>query len=190
MISFNSKGAYMGINIDLVKIYEIIRDSGKPKKEDVIRCLSMIAWEAEELCSTWEKIIKLSVKKGKITKKEKDTLLKNNLFSHSAPLYGRIINFYRNMSVALGDKLDFGWIEKIYHLIGQVILHHKDIKESLEKFNKIKWSQSPLYLSTENNGKVIKDVASSLQILQNEVATLKSLPEKMNLAKIDELVHK
>ena len=61
----------MGINIDLAKIYKIIRDSGKTGTDDVIRCLEMIAWESEELCTTWEKIIKLSLKKDKIKKMRK-----------------------------------------------------------------------------------------------------------------------
>ena len=178
----------MGINIDLAKIYKIIRDSGKTGTDEVIRCLEMIAWESEELCTIWEKIITLSVKKDKIKKSEKNKLLNTNLFSDSSPLYGRLINFYRNISAALVGKPDFDWVEKIYNHVAQIILYQKDIKEILDDFNKIKWSPSPLYLSSENNSKVIKDLATSLQTLQNEVVTLKTLPELMKREKIDDSI--
>jgi hypothetical protein len=67
-------------------------------------------------------------------------------------------------------------------------LHQKDIKQSLDGFNKIKLSLNPLYLSTENNGRRIKDLDSSLLTLQNEVATLKSLPGMIMDLNVDELI--
>lgn len=178
----------MGVSIDISKIYAIIRDTGKPQKADVIRCLNMIALEAEELCNTWGKIITLATKKGNSTKNEKDQLINTKLFGDSTPFYGRIINFYRNISLALENKLEFDWIETIYNHVTNVILHQKDIKQSLDGFNKIKLSLNPLYLSTENNGRRIKDLDSSLLTLQNEVATLKSLPGMIMDLNVDELI--
>jgi hypothetical protein len=174
----------MNVNIEPKKIYKIIRDSGKPRKEDIIRCVEMMAWEAEELCATWEKIIKVSLKKGKITQKEKEKLLSSNLFSENTPLYGRLLHFYRNISTELGSKKSYDWIEKIYNRVAKVILYKSDISKSLDNFNKTKLSQFPLYLSSENNGREIQDLESSLQVLQNEVSTLKSLPETLKLVDI------
>jgi hypothetical protein len=175
----------MDINIEPKKIYKIIRDSGKPRKDEIIRCVEMMAWEAEELCNTWEKLIKLSIKKGKITKKDKEKLLKSNLFGENAPLYGRLLHFYRNISTALGNKKSYDWIEIIYNRVAKVILYQSDINKSLDEFNKTKLSEFPLYLSSKNNGSEIKDFKSSLRVLQNEVSILKSLPEILKLVKID-----
>ena len=86
------------------------------------------------------------------------------------------------------DKPNFDWIEKIYNHVAQIILYQKNIKETLDEFAKLKWSSSFLYLSSENNGKVVKDLASSLQILQNEVTALKCLPEMMKRVKIGDLI--
>ena len=175
----------MDINIEPKKIYKIIRDSGKPKKDDIIRCIEMMAWEAEELSTAWEELIKLSLRKGKITKKDKEKLLKSNLFSENAPLYGRLLHFYRNISTALENEKSYEWIENIYNRVAKVILYQSDINESLDKFKKTKLSESPLYLSSKNNSREIKDLGSSLQVLQNEVAALKSLPDMLILIKID-----
>ncbi len=170
----------MSTNIDPLKIYKIIRDSGKNEKGDVIRCLESVAGEAEELYVTWEKIIELSNKKSKISKNDLKNVYKTKLFGESTPLYGRIINFYRNINESFENKLDFSWIENIYENVAQVILYKKEIKETLSKFNKIKWSQTPIYLSINNTDKIIKDLNSSLQVLQNEVKILKSLPGMIN----------
>ena len=167
----------MDLNIEPKKIYKIIRDSGKPRKDEIIRCIEMMAWEAEELSSTWEELIKLSDRKRKITKSEKMELPKSNLFSENTPLYGRLIHFYRNISTELESEKSSDWIEKIYNQIANVIIHKSDINKSLEEFKKTRLSQFPLYLSSQNNGMEINDPASSLKVLQNEVTTLKSLPE-------------
>lgn len=174
----------MDINIDPKKIYEIIRDSGKPRKDEILRCVEMMAWEAEELSTTWQEIIKLYRKKGKITKQDKEKLLKSNLFSDNSPLYGRLIHFYRSISKVHRNKKSYDWIEKIYDRVANVILYQSDINKSLNDFNKIKLSESPLYLNTKNNSKEINDLDNSLRVLQNEVAALKSLPEKLNLVKV------
>ena len=175
----------MDINIEPQKIYKIIRDSGKPRKDEIIRCVETMAWEAEELSTTWEEIIRLSRKKGKITKKDKEKLLKSNLFSDNAPLYGRLIHFYRSISKALNNKKSYEWIEKIYDQVANVILYQSDVNKSLDEFNKTKLSEFSLYLNPKNSGKGIKDLDSSLKLLQNEVVALKSLPEKLKLVKID-----
>lgn len=175
----------MDINIELKKIYNIIRDSGKPRKDEIIRCVEMMAWEAEELCTAWGELNKLSLKRRKITKKDKEKLLRSNLFSENAPLYGRLLHFYRNISKELGNKKSHDWIEIIYNQVANVILYQSDIKKSLDEFSKTKLSKFPLYLSSKNNGSEIKDFKSSLRILQNEVDILKSLPEKLKLVKIN-----
>ena len=175
----------MDINIDPKKIYKIIRDSGKPRKDEVIRCVEMMAWEAEELCNTWEKLNKVSLEKRKITKKDKEKLLKSNLFAENAPLYGRLLHFYRSISKAIRNKKSSDWIEIIYDQVANVILYQRDINKSLDEFNKTKLSKFPLYLNSKNNGSEIKDFKSSLSVLKNEVSILKSLPEMLKLVKID-----
>jgi hypothetical protein len=172
------------LNIKPEKIYKIIRDTGKPKKEEIIRCVEMMALEAEELCKTWENLIKLSRSKGEITKREKAELQRSNLFGDDNPFYGRLLHFYRNISMALGNNKGVDWIEKIYNNVAKVVLRGHDADKSLDEFNNNIFSLSPLYLSSKNVGKEIKDLESSLQVLQNEVATLKSLPETLRLVKM------
>ena len=175
----------MDINIEPKKIYKIIIDTGKPRKDEIIRCVEMMAWEAEELCTAWKELNKLSLKKGKVTKKDKVKLFKSNLFSENAPLYGRLLHFYRNISKSHKNKKSYDWIEIIYNQVAQVILYQYDINKSLDEFSKTKFSKFPLYLSSKNNGSEIKDYKSSLKVLQNEVDILKSLPENLKLVKID-----
>ena len=134
----------MDINIEPKKIYKIIRDSGKPRKDEIIRCIEMMAWEADELCIAWKELNKLSLKKSKITKKDKEKLLKSNLFSENAPLYGRLLHFYRSISKTLGNKKSYDWIEIIYNQIAKVILYQSDINKSLDEFTKTKLSKFPL----------------------------------------------
>ena len=169
----------MNINIKPKRLYKIIKDSGKPNKEQIIRCVEMMAWEAEELCSVWEELI--SISKSEKAKIEESREIKSNLFSEETPLYGRLINFYRNISNELGGKKSHDWIEEIYNGVAKVLLHQSDVRKSLEEFNKAKPSQSPLFLSSDNNGAEIKNLGSSLLALQNEVQALKSLPELFKL---------
>jgi len=175
----------MDLNIEPKKIYKIIKDSGKPKKDEIIRCTEMMAWEAEELSATWEELIKLYDRKRKITNNEMVELPKSNLFSENTPLYGRLLHFYRNISTELGSEKSSDWIEKIYNQIAKVILYKSDINKSLEEFKNTRLSQYPLYLSSQNNGSEIKDLTSSLRVLQNEVKTLKSLPEILKNVRIN-----
>jgi hypothetical protein len=175
----------MDLNIEPIKIYKIIRNSGKPRKDEIIRCIEMMAWEAEELSVTWEELIKLSDRKRKITKNEKGELPKSNLFSENTPLYGRLLHFYRNISTELGSEKSSDWIEKIYNQIANVILYNSDINKSIEEFKKTRLSRFPLYLSSQNNGSEIKDLASSLKVLQNEVAILESLPEILKKVRVN-----
>ena len=173
----------MNINIEPEKLYKIIRDSGKSNKEAIIRCVEMMAWEAAELCAAWEELIKISTNEKAETKDFKE--IKSKLFSEGAPLYGRLINFYRNISNELGGKKSHDWIEEIYNGVAKVLLHQSDVRKSLEEFNKAKPSQSPLFLSSDNNGAEIKNLGSSLLALQNEVQALKSLPELFKLVQLN-----
>ncbi len=172
----------MELNIKPEKIYKIIRESGKPRKDEVLRCVEMMSWEAEELSAAWKEIIRLSNKKGKISEKEKN--LKTKLFSDNAPLYGRLLHFYKNMAKAKSNKQSLYWLENIYNRVAEVILHKSDIKKSVEDLSKIKTIQSPLYLNAENNGMEIDDLNTSLQILQKETAALKALPELFKNIKV------
>jgi len=169
----------MNINIKPKRLYKIIKDTGKPNKDQIIRCVEMMAWEAEELCSVWGELINIS--KSEKAEIEDSKEIKSNLFSEETPLYGRLINFYRNISNELGGKTSYDWIEEIYNRVAKVLLHKSDVSESLEEFNEAKLSLSPLFLSSDNNGAEIKNLESSLLALQNEVQALKSLPESLKL---------
>ena len=172
----------MAISIDPSNVYKIFRDKGHREKEEIIWFLDEMAEEAEILYSIWEKLCRIASKNGEMTDAEYDELKYNRLFNCNGNVYGRLKYFYENMSQSIGGKLEAEWLEKIFDHLAKVIRSRDHIKVVMDEFTDKKLSK--FYINNENESIDITDLATSLKVLQREVAAIKTLPKIMKLAKI------
>lgn len=165
--------------VNILDVLALLLRRKKERKEKVVEYVESIAAEAASLAIVWRKIFE-EFAAARTVSLEEDVVITTEINKYKAPnmpfYYPRLLDFYRWVSAALGDKLEDHYRETLVsHLSfllwsrGLTVKGYREATSNLERYH----GKRPLFaLGSGNDNIDLTDLAQSVAAIQKEAAAL------------------
>ena len=164
----------MRISINPVALLDFLLKSKFNSKQKVVEYIESIADEADSLARVWEEVVNELQKKDCAEIGNKQSMELEKYKEPNAPYYTRLMEFYHNLSIAVGGKIEERWHDSMALHLGN-LLYHREL--TLKNYvNSIERMSNPIIFVDEDNQTVnLKDLIESVAVLHREAGKIHAL---------------